>query len=230
MPTSLLLSGLLLEFEALAVDGAEFGPECGHVDGVCGLGVVRVDLVPPRSGFGEACRAAGGWVGGHRHERSGGLFGWPAAAADGEVQGCEQVRGRPPGQWLAGAAPGLADLGGVVVLAALAVDAAHSEQFGVPCLPMLAAVAVLRSFHTSDTLTPRVPALRAGRDGRRLYRLVRIRVVANARRVRFHIGTSNDNLDTEPRHRRCCSARLGAETCQSQREAGQRADTECTQH
>jgi len=121
------------------------------VDGVSGLGVDQIGSVPPRSGFGEACWAVSGWVGGHRHERSGGLFGWPAAAADGEVQGCEQVRGRPAGQRLAGAAPGLVDPGGVVVPAALVIDAAHSEQFGVPCLPMLAAVAVLRSFHTSDT-------------------------------------------------------------------------------
>jgi hypothetical protein len=118
------LSGSLLQVEATAIDGVELDLECGHVDVGGGLGVDQIGSVPPRSGFGEACWAAGGWVGGHLLQRGRGLFGRPATTADGEVQGCEQVRGRPARQRLAGAAPGLANPGGVVVPAALAVDAA----------------------------------------------------------------------------------------------------------
>ncbi|MDQ3326863.1 MAG: hypothetical protein M3529_14445 [Actinomycetota bacterium] len=80
-----LLSCLSLEGEALSVDGVEFDLECGQVDVGSGLGFGRVGLVPPGSGFGEACWAAGGRVGGHLQQRGRGLFGRPATAADGEV-------------------------------------------------------------------------------------------------------------------------------------------------
>ena len=122
-----LLAGLLLQVEPLTVHGVELDLEGRHVDGRSDVGG-RGWLVPPGAGFGEAGRAAGGRVGGDLQQRSGGVVGWPAAAADGEIKRGDQVGGCPPGERQSSGAASLVDLADVVDPARVVVDTAVTQQ------------------------------------------------------------------------------------------------------
>ena len=139
-----LLPCQLLELEALTVDGVEFGLEGGHVGDGARLGR-RLMVVPPWAGFGQSGRAAGGRVGGYLQQRGGRSFDRPAAASDGEVEGGDQVRGRPPAERLSRVSTRVVDPADVGAPLVVADDAAVREESVASGLPVFGGVVARRA-------------------------------------------------------------------------------------